>query len=145
MTDQTSRRAVIIGGSLGGLFTAASLRAVGWTVDVYERSISELDSRGGGLVMQPDLLEAFRFAGIAHAPQLGVPSRDRQYLDASGAVLLRQRMPQAQTAWSVLYNTLRTSACTRCHDARLKPHHARRRHAPGGTPTILRKTRLKWL
>ncbi|WP_321908281.1 FAD binding domain-containing protein [Paraburkholderia sp. J11-2] len=107
MTDRTSRRAVIIGGSLGGLFTAASLRAVGWTVDVYERSVSELDSRGGGLVMQPDLLEAFRFAGIAHAPQLGVPSRDRQYLDASGAVLLRQRMPQAQTAWSVLYNTLR--------------------------------------
>lgn len=107
MADQTSRHAVIIGGSLGGLFAAAALRAVGWTVDVYERSISELDSRGGGLVMQPDLLEAFQFAGIAHAPQLGVPSRDRQYLDASGAVLFRQRMPQAQTAWSVLYNTLR--------------------------------------
>ncbi|WP_233887126.1 FAD binding domain-containing protein [Paraburkholderia flagellata] len=107
MADQTSRHAVIIGGSLGGLFAAAALRAVGWTVDIYERSISELDSRGGGLVMQPDLLEAFQFAGIAHAPQLGVPSRDRQYLDASGAVLFRQRMPQAQTAWSVLYNTLR--------------------------------------
>ncbi|WP_322069586.1 FAD binding domain-containing protein [Paraburkholderia bannensis] len=107
MADQTSRRAVIIGGSLGGLFTAASLRAAGWSVDVYERSISELDSRGGGLVMQPALIEAFRYAGIAHAPQLGVPSRDRQYLDASGAVLMRQSMPQAQTAWSVLYNTLR--------------------------------------
>ncbi|SMG60459.1 FAD binding domain-containing protein [Paraburkholderia susongensis] len=107
MADKKSRRAVVIGGSLGGLFTAASLRAIGWTVDVYERSVSELDSRGGGLVVQPDLLEAFRFAGIAHAPQLGVPSRDRQYLDASGKVLFRQRMPQAQTAWSVLYNTLK--------------------------------------
>lgn len=107
MADQTPHRAIVIGGSLGGLFTAASLRAIGWQVDVYERSVSELDSRGGGLVMQPDLLEAFRFAGIAHAPQLGVPSRDRQFLDASGAVLFRQRMPQAQTAWSVLYNTLR--------------------------------------
>ena len=107
MADLKPRRAIVIGGSLGGLFTAASLRAIGWTVDVYERSVSELDSRGGGLVMQPDLLEAFRFAGIPHAPQLGVPSRDRQFLDASGAVLFRQHMPQAQTAWSVLYNTLR--------------------------------------
>lgn len=108
MADRKSLRAIVVGGSLGGLFAAASLRAIGWKVDVYERSVNELDSRGGGLVMQPDLLEAFRFAGIAHAPQLGVPSRDRQFLDASGAMLFRQRMPQVQTGWSVLYNTLRT-------------------------------------
>src|SRR5262249_11083945 len=33
-----SRRAVIIGGSMSGLFSAAFLRQIGWDVDVYERS-----------------------------------------------------------------------------------------------------------
>ncbi|VWC71727.1 monooxygenase [Burkholderia lata] len=109
MNQTVSRRAIVIGGSLGGLFAATTLRAIGWHVDVFERSASELDSRGGGLVLQPDVLDAFRFAGIAHPGALGVPSRDRQFLDASGTVIARQRMPQTQTAWSMLYHTLRRS------------------------------------
>jgi len=32
------RRALIIGGSVGGLFTANLLRRAGWTVQVFERS-----------------------------------------------------------------------------------------------------------
>ena len=39
-------RALIIGGSLGGAFTATTLQAAGWDVDIFERSPSELDSRG---------------------------------------------------------------------------------------------------
>ena len=39
------RRALIIGGSLGGLFAAHLLRAVGWDVDVYERSAEDLAGR----------------------------------------------------------------------------------------------------
>ncbi|MFM0060895.1 NAD(P)-binding protein, partial [Paraburkholderia phytofirmans] len=31
-------RAVVIGGSLGGLLTANTLRAAGWEVDVFETS-----------------------------------------------------------------------------------------------------------
>jgi 2-polyprenyl-6-methoxyphenol hydroxylase-like FAD-dependent oxidoreductase len=41
-------RALIIGGSLAGLFTATTLRSVGWDVQVFERSPHDLDSRGGG-------------------------------------------------------------------------------------------------
>ena len=36
------RRAIIIGGSMSGLFTAAFLRRIGWDADVYERSPVEL-------------------------------------------------------------------------------------------------------
>jgi glycine/D-amino acid oxidase-like deaminating enzyme len=36
------RRAVIIGGSVSGLFAAAFLRRIGWQVDVFERSSVEL-------------------------------------------------------------------------------------------------------
>jgi hypothetical protein len=44
------RRAVIIGGSMSGLFGAAFLRRIGWDVDVYERSPVELVGRGAGIV-----------------------------------------------------------------------------------------------
>ena len=38
-------RAVIIGGSLGGLFAANLLRMIGWDVDVYERVADDLATR----------------------------------------------------------------------------------------------------
>lgn len=40
-SDRTSPRALIIGGSVGGLFTATVLRAIGWQVDIFERSPHE--------------------------------------------------------------------------------------------------------
>ena len=40
------RRAVVVGGSIAGLFAAAFLRRIGWQVDVYERSSVELVGRG---------------------------------------------------------------------------------------------------
>jgi len=35
------RRALIIGGSLGGLFAGNLLRQIGWDVDIFERSTHE--------------------------------------------------------------------------------------------------------
>src|SRR5262249_34883481 len=43
------RRAVVIGGSIAGLFVGAFLRRIGWQVDVYERSSIELIGRGVGI------------------------------------------------------------------------------------------------
>ena len=37
-TTKARPRALIIGGSLGGLFTATTLQAAGWDVDIFERS-----------------------------------------------------------------------------------------------------------
>jgi 2-polyprenyl-6-methoxyphenol hydroxylase-like FAD-dependent oxidoreductase len=37
-----TRRAIVIGGSIGGLFVGAFLRRIGWRVDIYERSSIEL-------------------------------------------------------------------------------------------------------
>ena len=42
-----NRRAIVIGGSMSGLFSAAFLRQVGWDCDVYERSGVELVGRCG--------------------------------------------------------------------------------------------------
>ncbi len=54
-------RALIIGGSLGGLFAGLLLRQAGWDVTVLERSVGDLASRHsdvplpfvGGLPMAP--------------------------------------------------------------------------------------------
>ena len=62
--DSKKRRALIVGGSLGGLFAGNLLRRVGWEVDIFERSPHDLDSRGGGIVLQPEVVEVFRRAGI---------------------------------------------------------------------------------
>ena len=36
MNSTTRPRALVIGGSLGGLFAATSLRAIGWDVGVFD-------------------------------------------------------------------------------------------------------------
>ncbi|MFM0220715.1 FAD binding domain-containing protein [Paraburkholderia dipogonis] len=100
-------RAAIIGGSLSGLFTATALRAVGWEVELFEQSPNELDSRGGGIVLQPDVMEAFRFGGVALPAPPGVDSGERIYLDQSDRIIERFDMPQTQTSWNLIYSTMR--------------------------------------
>ena len=56
------RRAIIIGGSMSGLFAPAFLRQIGWDVDVYERSTVELVGRGAGITTHPELLQALEKA-----------------------------------------------------------------------------------
>lgn len=99
------RRAIVIGGSLSGLFTGVLLRSIGWQVDIYERSPHTLSSRGGGVVLQPDVVEAFNLAGIPHQ-NLGVVAKERYYLQRDGSI---QAMPMRQTltSWNSLYNSLR--------------------------------------
>ncbi|WP_341892022.1 FAD binding domain-containing protein [Variovorax sp. YR752] len=106
-TTNNKPRALIIGGSLSGLFTATTLRTIGWEVAIFERSPNELDSRGGGVVLQGDVLSAFHFAGVQSMGALGVKSGDRIYLDRDDRVVQRSYMPQSQTSWNMLYSTMR--------------------------------------
>jgi 2-polyprenyl-6-methoxyphenol hydroxylase-like FAD-dependent oxidoreductase len=77
------RRAVIIGGSMSGLFAAAFLRRKGWDADVYERSTVELVGRGAGITTHPELLEALSKCG-AGTRELGVEVEKRIALDREG-------------------------------------------------------------
>ena len=52
------RRAVVIGGSLGGLFAAGFLQELGWQVYVYERVADELAARGAGIGTHGALFDA---------------------------------------------------------------------------------------
>ncbi|WP_179400913.1 FAD binding domain-containing protein [Burkholderia guangdongensis] len=109
MSDATESgpRAIVIGGSVGGLFTANALRAIGWHVDVFEQSPSELDSRGGGIVLQPSIVRAFAAGRVPVPEQTGVDSIERIYVDERDRIVQRLHMPQTQTAWNVIYTALK--------------------------------------
>src|SRR5919202_258645 len=104
--NPTEKRAIVIGGSLGGLFTGIMLRSIGWNVDIYERSSHALDSRGGGIVLQPDVIEAFQRAGIPD-DSLGVVAHERYYLNRDGKIAQRMPMRQTLTSWNLLYGSMR--------------------------------------
>jgi 2-polyprenyl-6-methoxyphenol hydroxylase-like FAD-dependent oxidoreductase len=101
------KRALVIGGSLAGLFAGTLLRSIGWQVDIYERSPHSLDSRGGGIVLQPDVVEAFQRAGIVDEVPLGVVAHERYYLNRDGSIAQPMSMRQTLTSWNLLYNSMR--------------------------------------
>lgn len=102
----TGKRAIVIGGSLGGLFVGILLRSIGWQVDIYERSTHDLDSRGGGVVLQADVVEAFQRAGI-DTQALGVVAHERYYLNPDGSIDRPMPMRQMLTSWNLLYGSMR--------------------------------------
>src|SRR5258708_19723954 len=66
-------RAIIVGGSMAGIFSALLLSRAGWRVDVYERVKAELAGRGAGIVTHPELWHTVAKAGIRCEPkELGV-------------------------------------------------------------------------
>src|ERR1700736_1325239 len=92
------RRAVIIGGSMSGLFAAAFLRRIGWDVDVYERSKVQLVGSGAGMT------------------NVGVEVDKRVALDRAGRVIAEKRLPQILTSWDRLQRLMReTIEETRYH------------------------------
>ncbi|MCW5679869.1 MAG: FAD-dependent oxidoreductase [Xanthobacteraceae bacterium] len=103
------RRAVVVGGSLAGLFAGLFLRRTGWDVTVHERVGSELGSRGAGIVTHDDLHQKIALAtGDDGAP--GVPVRGRVVLDKSGSVVCESEHPQRLASWDRLWRLLRKSA-----------------------------------
>lgn len=104
-TKLIDKRAIIIGGSLAGLFAGTLLRSIGWQVDIYERSDHELDSRGGGVVLQADVIVAFQQLGIAIG-DLGVDATERYYLQKDGSIDALP-MRQTLTSWNILYRSMR--------------------------------------
>ncbi|WP_241026180.1 FAD-dependent monooxygenase, partial [Burkholderia sp. Tr-20390] len=89
------------------LFAATALRAAGWDVGVFEQSPHDLDSRGGGIVLQPPIERAFAFGNVPLPREAAVDSIDRIYVDAHDRIVQRFTMPQTQTAWNVIYTALK--------------------------------------
>ena len=77
------RLAVVVTGSMGGLFAALLLRKVGWTVDVFERADVELSGRGAGIVTHAELCSVLEAVGLDSTKNLGVAVQGRKTLDCT--------------------------------------------------------------
>ena len=104
---EPSRRALVIGGSMSGLFAALALSRRGWDVEVFERVEGELAGRGAGIVAQPQLRAVFRAVGLDPDVELGVEVRRRRMLDRTGQVIGESECPQTLTSWDRLFRMLR--------------------------------------
>lgn len=100
------RRALIVGGSIAGLFTGAFLRKIGWRVDIYERSSIELIGRGVGIfATHLELLEALDKCG-AGTVDIGVIVYKRLTFDREGSVIAEKPQLQIVTSWDRLRQVL---------------------------------------
>jgi 2-polyprenyl-6-methoxyphenol hydroxylase-like FAD-dependent oxidoreductase len=106
---RNARRALVIGGSISGLFAALALRRHGWDVEIFERVEGELAGRGAGIVAQPQLRAVFRAIGLDPGVELGVEVRRRRALDRAGRVMFETECPQTLTSWDRLYRMLRNA------------------------------------
>ena len=100
-------RALIIGGSLGGLLAGNLLRRTGWDVTVFERNPDDLTGRGAGLSTHPQLLDILRRIGIDFDDSMGVMLDRFICLDASGRVYREEKTSRLMTSWGRLYRALR--------------------------------------
>ena len=64
-------RALIVGGSMAGLFSALLLARIGWDVQIFERVDGELDGRGAGIGTHAELIDALSRAGIDRTDEVG--------------------------------------------------------------------------
>jgi 2,6-dihydroxypyridine 3-monooxygenase len=99
-------RVAVMGGSLGGLTAALLLRDLGCEVDVYERSTSELESRGAGIVVHPVTVRYFSERGGPDINRLSTFAPLRRYLGADGAVVHQHLREYRFTAYNTLYRAL---------------------------------------
>jgi 2-polyprenyl-6-methoxyphenol hydroxylase-like FAD-dependent oxidoreductase len=101
-----SPRAIVIGGSLAGLFAGLLLRRR-FAVDIYERAEAGLAGRGAGIATHALLWEALDAAGIAWRDGLGIEVETRRFFERDGRLSLEYPYRQTVTAWDRLYNMLR--------------------------------------
>jgi 2-polyprenyl-6-methoxyphenol hydroxylase-like FAD-dependent oxidoreductase len=99
-------RAIISGGSIGGLFAACVLLRAGWQVDVYERTGVELAGRGAGIVTHEPLIAALEAVG-ANTKDLGVLVNERVAYDRVGDRVRTLEYPQVVTSWDRMHRVLR--------------------------------------
>lgn len=96
----------IIGGSIGGLTTGLLLERAGFSVTVYERNPSEFSGRGGGIVLQPEMLRWFTEVSDQNPGRLSTHSRFLRYLGPNNDIVFEEPVEWRFSSWSTLYRAL---------------------------------------
>src|SRR5215208_2565627 len=100
-------RALVIGGSMGGLLAANLLLRAGWDVQIFERVGAELAGRGAGIVTHDELFGVIRRAGAVVDDTIGCATHSRVTFDRTGKAIAEMPLHQILTAWGRLYRLLK--------------------------------------
>src|SRR3954470_17137590 len=100
-------RALIIGGSVGGLFAANMLRSIGWDATVFERNPEELAGRGAGISTHPQLHAVTKRLGIPFDDSMGIAVDSVVFLDRDGRAYDRRDTVRLMSSWGRVFRSLR--------------------------------------
>jgi 2-polyprenyl-6-methoxyphenol hydroxylase-like FAD-dependent oxidoreductase len=101
------KRALIIGGSVGGLFAAHLLRSIGWDVLVFERNTGDLAGRGVGIGTQDVLHDVMQRVGLRDDATMAVDTKSCACIGDDGRVLHEIRLRRVTSAWARFYRPLK--------------------------------------
>jgi 2-polyprenyl-6-methoxyphenol hydroxylase-like FAD-dependent oxidoreductase len=117
--EKSRGRAVVIGGSMGGLFCGLHLARIGFEVDIFERSAVPLVGRGAGIITHTALHDALADVTGHRGDDLGVPISYRIMLDDGNRRIGEHARAQIATTWNRLYSILmRAFPASRYHLAK---------------------------
>lgn len=106
MEHYAGSRAIVVGGSIGGLTSALLLRKLGFDVDVFERTPTNLEHRGGGIVLQPITTKWFGGHSARQIEELSTKSTRLRYLGQHNEVVHEEPMEWRYTSWGTVYRAL---------------------------------------
>jgi 2-polyprenyl-6-methoxyphenol hydroxylase-like FAD-dependent oxidoreductase len=109
--------ALIIGGSVGGLFAANLLRQIGWETTVFERASEDLAGRGAAIGVTEELFEVLRRIGVQLDTSAGVVVRSIIALDHVGRIAHEVPRRPVTDAWARIYRPLKETLPKRCFQA----------------------------
>jgi len=100
------KRAVIVGGSVGGLFAGNYLVRRGWEVDILEIAPENLASRGQGIARHAELEDLLYQLDVPRGMSGGIDVTGRTAFDRTGAIISRFELDQQLCAWNQIYLSL---------------------------------------
>jgi 2,6-dihydroxypyridine 3-monooxygenase len=99
-------RAAVVGGSIGGLSAALLLRDLGFEVDIYERTPEELEGRGAGIVLQPEMQRWFTERSTHRPEEISAVSKYLRYFGPGNEIVYEEPSVWRFTSWGTLYRAL---------------------------------------
>jgi 2-polyprenyl-6-methoxyphenol hydroxylase-like FAD-dependent oxidoreductase len=102
-------KAIVVGGSVGGLMAALLLRKGGWEVTVYERAVGDLAGRGAGLGVSEELLDVMARAGASFERSAGIAQAAHVWMEQDGSIAYEHRRNLMASAWARVYQPLRAA------------------------------------
>ena len=103
----TRKRALVIGGSVGGLFAATLLRSVGWDAVVFEHNAEELAGRGAGISTHPELGDVLRRLAVPFDDSMAIHVDRVIFLDNQGKTYDQRGTTRTMSSWGRIHRSLR--------------------------------------